>query len=939
MAGKPHDNAPRRRVAVIGTGFGGSVIARRLVDSGQFDVTVFERGRRYDDRDPAGRFGRLGAAERGIDQDLAGLLWAGDQGVWDARSLGGIDVVQAAGYGGGSLVYGSVHLRAPDDAFDRWYGVDADSLAPYYDDAEAMLGVELIPETVVAALPKSTAFEAAVAEQNRASFRLPLAMAFERPDGRGFAACTSCGECVVGCRIGAKKTLDLTYLAGLDAHARATVRVQHEVRQIRRFDDGGFEVEFVDRTGARGTVASLVFDEVFVCAGAVRSTELLLRSVRAGALPSLGDALGGRYSPNADSVLQVSRTSKAQKPWSGPTLTRGVVCRQTVGEGADERELWFMVQDGGVPKDFRRILAAFDTPLALACNRESRGAPAHDTPAELLPTEPRDAFERHLATFLERQFGAHETADSLAAFDRFLPPDLRALLELLFGREGWQRRSKALAAAIAAALASPDVAKAFEDEAGEHGVLGPVAALLIRHVTAFFLEMSTRADATPVMKTLGLEVVARLMAGGDPGEARREVLVGRGLLNWLAPLPSDHTAVLLAMGRDEATGRIRLDTSGRTRIDFTARPDGVYAAQVRFARQLAASMGGVLKRSPITAATGRPITVHSLGGCPMGPVGVGVVNEDGETHACPGLFVADGAVIPCSLGVNPSATIAAVAERIADRFIQRHGGPARVHAALSTVDPGLSRDPARLGGPPPRPLAPPTSMRMSERLTGSAAGCGSVGAPSVKQTLEVPLAEFEAAARLGESDGQPYVLDLELCAADLAALLRPDAAGEAARSRRLEVVTGKLTVDGATEAVRGHIELFPPRLAAPVHALMVYRLHVGAGARQFVAFKSPAHVGVIGRWPDLTTLCFELEGHGGAPRLRGVLHNTFENFLERQLATMTVGDPSVPATPADALRGTWGLLEFARFFFSHVASAYSTAPPEIRSVGEESVDP
>ncbi len=69
-------------------------------------------------------------------------------------------------------------------------------------------------------------------------------------------------------------------------------------------------------------------------------------------------------------------------------------------------------------------------------------------------------------------------------------------------------------------------------------------------------------------------------------------------------------------------------------------------------------------------------TAHPLGGCRMADYGEpteGIVNPDGELFTNPNLFVVDGAIIPCALGVNPSLTIAAVAESIAARLIAGDG--------------------------------------------------------------------------------------------------------------------------------------------------------------------------------------------------------------------------------------------------------------------------
>ena len=63
------------------------------------------------------------------------------------------------------------------------------------------------------------------------------------------------------------------------------------------------------------------------------------------------------------------------------------------------------------------------------------------------------------------------------------------------------------------------------------------------------------------------------------------------------------------------------------------------------------------------------ITPHPLGGCNMGATpDQGVVNHEGEVFGYKNLYVADGAIVPRALGVNPSRTISALAERIADRM-------------------------------------------------------------------------------------------------------------------------------------------------------------------------------------------------------------------------------------------------------------------------------
>ncbi len=91
---------------------------------------------------------------------------------------------------------------------------------------------------------------------------------------------------------------------------------------------------------------------------------------------------------------------------------------------------------------------------------------------------------------------------------------------------------------------------------------------------------------------------------------------------------------------------------------------GVIDAIVNMHKRLAHATGG----HPIVPATWTLgsflITPHPLGGCNMGRSPAdGVVDHRGEVFGYPGLFVLDGAIVPEAVGVNPSRTIAALAER------------------------------------------------------------------------------------------------------------------------------------------------------------------------------------------------------------------------------------------------------------------------------------
>ena len=124
---------------------------------------------------------------------------------------------------------------------------------------------------------------------------------------------------------------------------------------------------------------------------------------------------------------------------------------------------------------------------------------------------------------------------------------------------------------------------------------------------------------------------------------------------------------LLGMGRDIPDGRMTLK-DGKLDVDWVKGKSGPFFDRLRdFSRDIAGALGADFKSNP-TWYLGRVITVHALGGCPLGrSPEEGVVDEWGEVFGYPGFTIADGSVMPGPVGPNPSLTIAALADRFADR--------------------------------------------------------------------------------------------------------------------------------------------------------------------------------------------------------------------------------------------------------------------------------
>jgi cholesterol oxidase len=137
-----------------------------------------------------------------------------------------------------------------------------------------------------------------------------------------------------------------------------------------------------------------------------------------------------------------------------------------------------------------------------------------------------------------------------------------------------------------------------------------------------------------------------------------------------------NTQTFLAVGHDAGNGLMRLD-GDRLSIEWTNGPQQRVFQRIEEALQTAShATGGTYMRNPVSekALGGNLMTVHPLGGCTMGESSrEGVVNHKGQVFdaspgAAPGavhdgLYVCDGSVIPCPLGIHPLLTITAVAER------------------------------------------------------------------------------------------------------------------------------------------------------------------------------------------------------------------------------------------------------------------------------------
>jgi cholesterol oxidase len=141
-----------------------------------------------------------------------------------------------------------------------------------------------------------------------------------------------------------------------------------------------------------------------------------------------------------------------------------------------------------------------------------------------------------------------------------------------------------------------------------------------------------------------------------------------------APRLAGGTLPLLGIGREQPQGRMRL-RNGLLDVEWSFADARSYFDHVRSTlRELADGLEAEFEDNLLWKLNAS-ITVHPLGGCPLGATPAeGVVDPvTGQVHNYPGLHVADGSVMPGTVGANPSFTIAALANRFADAILQEEG--------------------------------------------------------------------------------------------------------------------------------------------------------------------------------------------------------------------------------------------------------------------------
>jgi len=370
-------------VLVVGSGFGGSVTALRLAEKG-YRVHIIESGRRFADDDFAK-----------TSWDLRRYLWAPRLkcfGVQRIHRLPDVMILAGAGVGGGSLNYANT-LYVPPAAFfqdPQWADI-ADwqsELAPHYQTASRMLGVVTNPcDGPVEQIMRQTADDLGVGDTFK---KTPVGVFFGKPGervadpyfggaGPDRTGCTECGNCMVGCRVGAKNTLVKNYLA-LAERLGVTIEPLRTVVAVEPIDNDSREAGYrvtTETTGAwvRKGRQAVTASQVVFAAGAWGTQRLLQRMSYDGRLADLSPRLGELTRTNSE-ALGGAVTTRVPRDVD---LTKGVAITSSFhvdhethienvryGKGSNAMGLLatILVEGGGsVPRPLRFLAESAKHPL------------------------------------------------------------------------------------------------------------------------------------------------------------------------------------------------------------------------------------------------------------------------------------------------------------------------------------------------------------------------------------------------------------------------------------------------------------------------------------------------------------------------------------------------------------------------------------------------
>ncbi|BAZ52888.1 glucose-methanol-choline oxidoreductase [Nostoc sp. NIES-4103] len=360
-----------------------------------------------------------------------------------------------------------------------------------------------------------------------------------------------------------------------------------------------------------------------------------------------------------------------------------------------------------------------------------------------------------------------------------------------------------------------------------------------------------------------------------------------------------NTQTYLVMTHDDAAGEMYLeDDRLRIRWENVGKQPIFQRVNDRL-EEATRPLGGTQIPNPIWSGLfGHDlVTVHPLGGCILAEDAEhGVVNHKGQvfssnqgTAVYENLYIADGSVMPRTLGVNPLLTICAVAERCCALIAKDHGW---------TINYDL---------PPVPPTTPAEPLKVGIQFTETMRGYFSTQVQD----------DYKRGVEQGKKDNTPLQFTLTIVADDLEQLLNePEHA-----AKIVGTVTAPSLAKEPLTVTNGEFNLFVVEQGQAKSRQMRYQMHMTSKAGEkyyFEGFKEIHDEKGFDLWPDTTTLYITIytgESKDGAVVGKGILKIQPTDFI-KQMTTLKVTNAASPAERLEAID------RFSRFFVGSLSDVY-----------------
>ncbi|WP_245920286.1 GMC oxidoreductase [Actinomadura mexicana] len=307
------------RAVIIGSGFGGGVAALRFAQAG-VECLVLERGVWWPTGPNAETFPHATSPDKR-------MFWLGSTptifgipadpfphytGLLEQVPGNGMDMIVAAGVGGGSLVYQGMTLQPAENVFNATLPEQLDYARMdriHYRRVARMLRIETAPDELIGSRTynPSRIFARHVERAGYKASKIPMPIdwtfALRELKGEMKPSYTN-GDCSLGVNNGGKHSVDVTYIAAAQATGRVTVATQHNVTDVALARDGRWQVR-VDRIATDGTVLEkkiITAGALVMAAGTAGTTRLLMRASAKGQIPDMPDGLGTGWGSNGDRI-------------------------------------------------------------------------------------------------------------------------------------------------------------------------------------------------------------------------------------------------------------------------------------------------------------------------------------------------------------------------------------------------------------------------------------------------------------------------------------------------------------------------------------------------------------------------------------------------------------------------------------------------------------